>query len=153
MTIKTDTMTKQDCADYLAAQTKPCTWYEDIDPEIDDDHHPEDCGECHGTGTVPKYPWLWEDCTHTPWIQEPETLSGYWQRYCPLCHGLKMVRRPMSAELDHDAEDALLEITSPILVDKNTCHSATGPYKATDAREARWRALVALHGGAGNDHD
>lgn len=161
----------------LAAQMVPCPCIEardamcdGCDPNWDLDKgfvHSSECLACHGTGEMPKFDWLFEDCpcddpgnrcfncSHLDPDKPPK--ERVHTLHCR-CKGTRRVERPISPELNEAVEDGLSK-TCRYMRYSTHDHKAWEFYidgvdnekgwltvEAKTPREARWVAFGKLNG-------
>ena len=105
-----------------------------------------ECTNCHGSETVPRFAFMWENCPSAIRHAVADSLSVK----CRECKGTRLTPRTPS---DAEIEDALLEMRNYFM---QRCHGHisiyfvneirddTGPTEGTNPRDCRLKALVAL---------
>ena len=133
----TTTMTTQAIVNDLAARTKPCPSCKGY--RIDKGGSEGPCFMCKGTGTVPAFPWLWEECRGL-WVDFQREKVHKSSPYYGCCDGSgQRVRRVETVHLEEIANsfyDSLVPLYT-VIADAVACQAH--PEKLVEA------ALRAIH--------
>ena len=99
----TTTMTTQAIVNDLAARTKPCPSCKGY--RIDKGGSEGPCFMCKGTGTVPAFPWLWEECRGL-WVDFQREKVHKSSPYYGCCDGSgQRMRRAETVHLEEGLEE------------------------------------------------